>query len=200
MLCDLFVTVGPDAPTLCGSWTTRDLAAHLLVRESRPDAAIGIVASPLESYSEKVRRAAAERPWDELVDAVRNGPPRWSPMRIDAVDRLANTVEFYVHHEDVRRAQVEWEPRPLDDELEHTLWSALVRMARLLVRRAPCGLVLSAPGGREVTAKKGEPAVTVHGAVGELVLFAYGRQAQARVEVTAPDEMAEALRTARFGI
>ena len=33
--------VGPDAPTLCGDWTTRDLAAHLVLRERRPDAAPG---------------------------------------------------------------------------------------------------------------------------------------------------------------
>ena len=36
-LCDLFEEVGPDAPTLCGDWTTRDLAAHLVMRERRPD-------------------------------------------------------------------------------------------------------------------------------------------------------------------
>ena len=42
-LCDLFAEVGPDAPTLCAGWTTRDLAAHLLVRERRPWASAGIV-------------------------------------------------------------------------------------------------------------------------------------------------------------
>jgi uncharacterized protein (TIGR03083 family) len=37
-LCDLFDEVGPDAPTLCAGWTTRDLAAHLVIRERRADA------------------------------------------------------------------------------------------------------------------------------------------------------------------
>ena len=41
-LCDALLTVGPDAPTLCEGWTTRDLATHLIVRETRPDAALGI--------------------------------------------------------------------------------------------------------------------------------------------------------------
>jgi hypothetical protein len=30
-LCDLFEELGPDAPTLLGAWTTRDLAAHVVL-------------------------------------------------------------------------------------------------------------------------------------------------------------------------
>jgi hypothetical protein len=30
-LCELFVELGPDAPTLLEPWSTRDLAAHLVV-------------------------------------------------------------------------------------------------------------------------------------------------------------------------
>ena len=37
-LADLFVTLGPDQPTLCEGWDTKDLLVHLLVRERRPDA------------------------------------------------------------------------------------------------------------------------------------------------------------------
>ena len=50
-LCELFAEVGPDAHTLCGEWTTRDLAAHLVVRERRPDAAIGIIVSKAAGYT-----------------------------------------------------------------------------------------------------------------------------------------------------
>lgn len=46
-LCETLRAVGPDAPTLCEGWLTRDLAAHLVLRESRPDAAPGIVVSAL---------------------------------------------------------------------------------------------------------------------------------------------------------
>ena len=42
LFADLLAEVGPDAPTLCGDWTTRDLAAHLVVRERRLDATPGI--------------------------------------------------------------------------------------------------------------------------------------------------------------
>ena len=46
-LCDTFEAVGPDAPTLCTPWRTRDLAAHLVIREGRPDAAVGLLVPPL---------------------------------------------------------------------------------------------------------------------------------------------------------
>src|SRR5918995_2840020 len=120
-LCELLLAVGPDAPTLCGDWTTRDLAAHLVVRERRPDGAIGILAKPLAGYGEKVRKHEAERDYDRIVDRVRRGPPLLSPMRPAPIERLVNTIEYFVHHEDVRRASGNWSGRQLDDELEQDL-------------------------------------------------------------------------------
>ena len=42
-LVETMRTVGPDAPTLCGDWTTRDLAAHLvdLCRVDRQQPGVG---------------------------------------------------------------------------------------------------------------------------------------------------------------
>jgi len=190
-LCDLFLSVGPDAPTLCAGWTTRDLAAHLVVRESRPDAAGGILIKRLAPYGDRVRDKVATRPWADLVETVRQGPPRLSPMRIPALDTLTNTLEFFVHLEDVRRAQPEWRPRGLSSSLESTLRSALARGARLMVRSAPCGITLSPTDGAPITAKKGSPSVTIAGDIGELVLFVYGRQALARVTMSGPDDLVE---------
>ena len=68
-LCDLLLEVGPDAPTLCTGWTTRDLAAHLVVRESRPDASLGIVLPPLSGWTHRVQSGAARLDYAELVDA-----------------------------------------------------------------------------------------------------------------------------------
>jgi uncharacterized protein (TIGR03085 family) len=199
-LCDTFLAVGPDAPTLAGDWKTRDLAAHLVIRERRPDAAAGIFVPPLADHAEKVRHAIADQPWDQLVDTVRTGPPPWSPVRLDVIDVLVNTVEMYVHHEDVRRATDPWEPRQLDHALAEELWNALRRMARVLVRNAPTGVVLARPGRGEIVARKAQPSVTVNGPPGELVLFAYGRQAKAKVDVVAPEDVAESLRTAKLGL
>jgi uncharacterized protein (TIGR03085 family) len=54
-LTDLMATLGPDAPTLCGGWTTRDLAAHLVVRERRPDIGIGAIVPGLNRWAERAR-------------------------------------------------------------------------------------------------------------------------------------------------
>lgn len=200
-LCDLFTAVGPDAPTLCGDWTTRDLAAHLVVRERRPDAAVGIVVSKAAGYTDRVQAGVAEGDWADLVDTVRSGPPIWSPTRIGAVDKLTNTVEFFVHHEDVRRAGDDWTPRDLDDDLTAALHGMLGRMAKRLVASSPVGIVLEPADGRDpVIAKEAEPSVTVRGPVGELVLFVFGRQTRSAVEVTGDDASVEAVMQAKFGI
>jgi uncharacterized protein (TIGR03085 family) len=200
-LCDLFDEVGPDAPTLCEGWSTRDLAAHLVVRESRPDAALGIVLPPFAGYTKKVQDAIATTPWPALVERVRSGPPMLSPTRVDAVERMVNTVEFFVHHEDVRRAADSWTRRALDADLLRDLGWALKRSARMLARRAPTGVVLEPnDGGGPITAHRGEPSVNVRGPIGELVLFASGRGDHAEVELDGRADAVESLRTARFGL
>lgn len=199
-LTDTFLRVGPDAPTLCHPWTTRDLAAHLVVRERRPDAAIGILAKPLAKYTERVQAKVAASDWEGLVALVRNGPPVWAPARLESVDRAMNTTEFFVHHEDVLRAVDGWAPRQLDPELTFDLAGAL-RRAKLLVRKSPVGIVLSpTDGGVAVTAKQAEPSVTVTGPVGELVLWAFGRQAHTTVTYDGPADAIDTVRTASFGI
>jgi uncharacterized protein (TIGR03085 family) len=200
-LCDLFLELGPDEPTLCGDWTTRDLAAHLVVRERRPDAAVGIIVSKLSGYTDKVQTQVAATPWTQLVDTVRSGPPVWSPTKIAKVDELANTVEFFVHLEDVRRAQPTWAPRELDADLADTLYGVLAKMAKRLVKGSPVGLVLEPDDGHEpVVAKHADTSVTVRGPVGELVMFVYGRQAHSKVELFGDDASVAAVNAASFGI
>jgi uncharacterized protein (TIGR03085 family) len=198
---DTLDEAGPDADTLCGGWNTRDLAAHVVMRERRPDGAAGVIIKPLAGYADKVQTKIAQTPWDELVGLVRSGPPKLSPMRLDVLDRVANTVEFFVHHEDVRRAGDGWTTRELDGELTDDLYSALKRMAKLLTRKAPAGMVLAPSGGQPpITANGSEPVVTLRGPVGELVLFVYGRQDHAQVELDGPAEAVAALRAASFGV
>jgi uncharacterized protein (TIGR03085 family) len=200
-LCDLFLELGPDQPTLSGDWTTRDLAAHLVVRERRPDAAIGIIVSKAAGYTDKVQSGIAATEWSELVDTVRSGPPIWSPTRIGKIDELANTAEFFVHLEDVRRAQPTWAPRQLDDDLSDALYGVLAKMAKRLVKSSPVGIVLEPDDDHEpIIAKQAEPSVTVRGAVGELVMFVYGRQSHSRVELFGDDDSVAAVTSASFGI
>lgn len=198
-LCDLFLQVGPDAPTLCEGWTARDLAAHLVVRERRPDAAIGIVAKPFAGWGDRVRDKAAATPWEDLVDRVRSGPPVTSPMRIGAIDRAANTSEFFIHHEDVRRAQPDWAPRDLDPAAEAELWKLLGRTAKLSVRKVPVGVTLVTPAGDRLVVRDRQPMVEVTGPPSELVLFLAGRGDHARVELSGEDDAVAALRAAPLG-
>ncbi|MGW7546211.1 TIGR03085 family metal-binding protein [Streptomyces sp. NPDC054770] len=183
LLADLLETAGPEAPTLCEGWVTRDLAAHVVVRERRPDAAGGTVIKQLAPRLEKVTAEFAAKPYEELIQLIRTGPPRFSPFQLKQVDEAANTVEFYVHTEDVRRAQPDWSTRELDPVFQDALWSRLERTARLLGRGVPTGLVLRRPDGQTAVAHRGAPVVTVTGEPSELLMFAFGRQSKAKVEV-----------------
>lgn len=199
-LADALGAAGPDAPTLCEGWTTRDLAAHIVLRDRRPDAAAGLVVPALSGHTRRVQDRIVRRDWDRLVDQVRNGPPAWSLTRWGPVDRLANTVEFFVHHEDVRRASTGWVPRDLDDDLTAELGKALRRMAKLVGRRTPVPVTLEPDAGEPVVVKAGEPTVVVRGPVAELVLWANGRQERAAVGYDGPTEAVDAVRQASLGI
>lgn len=195
-LCDLLTELGPEEPTLCEGWTTRDLAAHLVARERRPLSSPGLVVPPLSGYTERVRRRLAARPYPELVALVRR-PPAW--VRPAAVDRAVNTMEMFLHHEDVRRGRPGWVPRDLPDGFAAQLWRLLRLAARLRLRRFPAALEVSAPGlGRIRTGAGGEP-VRLSGEAGELALFLSGRQRAARVQLEGPEDLVARLTTARLG-
>ncbi|MEZ0071808.1 TIGR03085 family metal-binding protein [Planotetraspora sp. GP83] len=201
-LCDLLDRLGPSAPTLCEGWATADLAAHLVLRERRLDAAPGIALAPLAGYTSSVQEGLkARNPYPELVDLVRQGPPKWSPFRlIPGMDDLVNMVELFVHHEDARRAQPGWEPRTLPQDYDDALWKRLKSGARLFLRKAPAGVVLRRTGGEKAAGRKAEPAVIVSGDAPELVLFAFGRQAHARVTYEGDAEAVARLREADLGV
>jgi uncharacterized protein (TIGR03085 family) len=198
-LADLFLEVGPDAPTLCEGWATRDLAAHLVVRERRPDAVATRLLPPLATHADRVRRALAARPFAEVVAMVRN-PPRWSLLSNPLTDELFNGLEFFIHHEDVRRGRPGWEPRALDPGQQAALWRGVSFTARLGLRRLHIPVLVRAPGFGEVTIGGDTPRATLTGDPGELALFVSGRQRAARVQVDGPPEAAERLRTAALGM
>ena len=201
-LCDALLRLGPDAPTLCEGWDTRDLAAHLVVREGRnPFVSAGVVVPLFAGLTERAMRRAQEGDsWPALVERIRQGPPPGSLMRRPRLDGAINTVEYFVHHEDVLRGGEGWSVRELDTALVDDLYAALGR-AKLLVRKSPVGIVLQPTEGRPpITAKQGAPSVTVRGPVGELVLWSFGRQAHAVVDYDGPADAIEQVRTAAFGL
>ena len=188
-LCALLDETGPGAPTLCEGWTTGDLAAHLVLRERRPDAAAGVAGGPLAGYTARVQQRLRERiPFPDLVRMIKSGPPRLSVMALPGMDERVNAVEFFVHHEDVRRAGDGWEPRARGSGESGMLWGRL-RMARFMLRKAPVGVELARDDvepvatSYRITARNATPAVTVVGSPAELTLWVMGRRTAARVRM-----------------
>ncbi|MET9328610.1 TIGR03085 family metal-binding protein [Tsukamurella sp. NPDC003166] len=171
-LVDAARAAGPDAPTLCGDWTVRELLAHLVLREGRLDAVAGIMVPPLARYTERVQAGIAARPFDELLASVAGGPPRFSPFRF--VDEQANLGEYFVHAEDIRRATPGWTPRALDESVQRGLTSVVARIARMTLRGAPLRISLTTETGTVATVGRG-PEVAVIGAIGEVAMWAFGR-------------------------
>ena len=197
-LVETMRTVGPNAPTLCGDWTTRDLAAHLVVREGRLDTTPGIAIPFLAGYTEKVRsQVAGSTDWDALLDKIASGPPLYSPFKI--LDPVANMGEMYIHHEDVRRAQTDWEPRPLDDATVTALGRGLPLMARLTLAKAPARVTVRTPQGKDLVTLGRGPELTITGEPQELLLFISGRDA-VRLTFDGEPETVEAVRANRRGL
>jgi uncharacterized protein (TIGR03085 family) len=207
-LCALLDETGPDAPTLCEGWRTSDLAAHLVLRERRPDAAAGLMGGPLAGHTRRVNEALSRQtPFPHLVELIRTGPPPLSVYRLPGMDERLNMVEFFVHHEDVRRGADGWQPRELKDGLTDALWQRLQR-SKLLFRRSPVGVELarddltSDAGQRQVrmTARVRTPVVTVTGHPAELMMWALGRTGAARVRLDGNADAVRQLGTARRGV
>ncbi|WP_375431724.1 TIGR03085 family metal-binding protein [uncultured Friedmanniella sp.] len=205
-LCDLLEQVGPDAPTLCGGWDAHDLAVHLWIRETDPIGAPGIVAKPLSGLLDRRMVEIRGRwPYGELVERIRKGPARLSVFAIPGVDEGANTTEYFVHHEDVRRAGPAPQPsRPLAAEVEEWMWRRLKLLARAWFRRVPVGVVLERLGSatgpaaepETIRAVGGAAIVTLVGQPSELMLYAHGRGAVAEVKLVGEPESIETLSSA----
>jgi uncharacterized protein (TIGR03085 family) len=211
-LCALLDRCGPQAATLCAGWRTAELAAHLVLRERRPAAALGILGGPLARHTRRVQaRLVATVPFADLVQAVRTGPPRLSVYAIPGADERLNLAEYFVHHEDVRRARPGWQPRELSSSLTDALWRQLAR-AGYLLRSAPVGIEFARPaqGGQprpaggaapdravRMTVRARAPMVTVIGPPGELTLWAFGRESVARVRLDGSDADIRAVEQAR---
>jgi uncharacterized protein (TIGR03085 family) len=197
-LVDTLRAVGPEAPTLCTGWTARDLAAHLVVRERRLDATVGIALPMLADYTAKVQaKTAQSHSWEELVKMVSSGPPLYSPFKL--LDPVVNVGEMFIHHEDVRRAVDGWQPRALDQPIVAALRRPLGLMSRMTLGKAPAQVHLQTPDGKRIGRVGRGDVVTVTGEPPELLLFVAGRDA-ARVEFDGNPDTVAAVRAARRGL
>jgi uncharacterized protein (TIGR03085 family) len=198
-LCDLALTLGADAPTLCGDWTVKDLLAHLLVRERDPIGASGIWMPGLGKVTEWAMDRTARGDLEDLVQKLRS--PGLSPVNIPLVDKAFNTLEFYIHHEDIRRAQPSWEPRELTSYEHSQIWAALKTMGRGLVRNAGVPLAMHRTDkDKRFVLKRGKDPVTVSGLPSEVALFLYGRPHHDGVTLDGPEDSVATLESSSLGL
>lgn len=205
LLCATAQQMGPEAPTLCGGWDVRNLVVHLLIREGHPIAAAGIFVPPLAGLTRRTEQALAGKDFADLVTELRHGPPLLSAFSVPVLGDLANAAEFYVHHEDIRRAQDDWLPRAQDQSTEDSMWRLLRLLGRGTSLAAPTGVIVrrsdrGGSGGRLRKAPAGAGDVVVTGLPSELVLFAYGRQEHSLVEMGGDPSDISALHDASLGI
>ncbi|MCC3270375.1 TIGR03085 family metal-binding protein [Arthrobacter gengyunqii] len=205
VLAETLLAAGPQAPTLCEGWLTKDLAAHLYLREHKPAAALGFFLKPFAKKTDKAMeemaaRASTTEGYAKLVRAFRAGPPRLSPMHLKAVDNSANLVEYFIHTEDVRRAGDRWAPRALDPDYSDALWADLIKRAALLYRGVDLGIVLVRPDGPRHVAKRAPVSVAIIGEPCELLMHAHGRTKQALVMFEGQPDAVALLESADIGI
>jgi uncharacterized protein (TIGR03085 family) len=175
-LCDLVSELGPDAPTLCEGWTTLDLTAHLVLREH------------FKRWGDE--RLAQEKSLGlaVLLERLRGGAPAF-PWRVPYLRTLMNGTEYFIHHEDVRRANG-LGPRTNRADLEAMASRMVGLSGRMLARKLrPRGLELVCPDGKlRLYGRRGGGAV-VTGEATEVLLYLSGRREAANVSL-AGDEAA----------
>jgi uncharacterized protein (TIGR03085 family) len=196
-LCDALVELGPEAPTLCEGWQTQHLAAHCYVRERRPDAALGVLPlGPISAYTDRVMKSVLDaKGYDGILRKLREPAPI---LRVLHIDEAINTVEFFIHTEDVRRPN-KMPLREMPEEFERNIAGRLKQQGRLSFRRAGARVRLVPTVGEPAEFGSG-PLVEVHGRPSELLLLAFNRKADAKVEYTGDAAGIEALQKARLGL
>ncbi|MDO5669536.1 MAG: TIGR03085 family metal-binding protein [Corynebacterium sp.] len=179
-LADLLIDVGPTAPTLCEGWDTRDMAIHLYLRENRPLAAAGMFVPALAGQLAKASAKTAERDYEEVVREWAAGPGTLNPVRF--VDKQMNTAEHFVHHEDVRRGDGVARPREFSAAVNKQLHGIVKMLAPRLLKDSEAPVILHPEGLPRIVAvdergvsEDGENVVSVSGAVGEILLWVFGR-------------------------
>lgn len=190
---------GASASAGCGSWTARDVAAHLAAEErlgglstliARSLVARGIaVPAPPRLVAFAIRRESRSG-FSELIDRLRRPiphlllRPRVAPLTL---------FEYWTHHDDLAAATGAAHPVP------PTLSEAIAPLLRYQRAKLPAGagMVVGTPEGR-VLASAGpqtDHAVLVQGTPADLVRWLAGRHARADVELTGPAAHVQTLRT-----
>lgn len=178
-LISTFERVGADADTLCEGWDAEDLLRHMVLREISPHH--GLFSKVPLKAADKSRQHIGDidsADFDSLLETFKNGRQHLSPLQFGPVDRAMNTLEYVIHHEDLRRAQDPRLGRVLTHEDQGVIFSHLKAMAQMLYLKAPVRVVLHSPEFGDITAlatKRHKDTVTVTGPPLELAMYSFGR-------------------------
>lgn len=107
-IADLIDSLTPEqlaAPSLCGSWTTREVAAHLAVPFVVPQwrflPAIVRSGFNLHGANARLAREVGRRPAGELAAVLRSNAEH--PLRPPVVGHPGQLTDLQVHGQDIRR-------------------------------------------------------------------------------------------------
>jgi uncharacterized protein (TIGR03085 family) len=139
-----------------------------------------VVPGPVAAYTSRVMASVLRvSGYDQVLDVLAAGPPR--PLRM--IDEQLNLMEYFIHVEDVRRAQGS-APRSLPVGLERALFARLrmlLRLSLLRVRGIQVDVVTT--HGERASFGTG-PVAQLRGPVGELALWVFNRKCVADVDLT----------------
>ena len=195
--------VDPEAPTLAGSWTAADIAAHVVSLDrlggvptflgrtlvSRWAIRLNDVAG---RFSETSIKAMRRRGFGWAIERLRSAPPG---LLVRPSVAAVGLFEVFVHHEDVRRASGPPATRGAPDGLPAAIpW--LLRYHRALLPN-----VMLLVRGAETEFSFGEgPEVVLEGDPAEVVLWLAGRGEVADVRLSGDENAVMRLRQAPIRI
>ena len=190
-LVETLKALGPDAPTLCEGWMTKHLLAHLIMRETEPVNASGILLKGRQKQTQN-RLEELSTHFESNLSKLKSGPPLWNPMRY--LDKWVNALEMLIHHEDVLRAQPNWQRRKFTDSETKELDFLLKIAPRFLVRGAKV-LPTLVVGELPTTGR-----IILRGDQVDLLLFLAGRQSASTVSIEGDESDVADFMKSSFGI
>jgi len=190
-LVETLKALGPDAPTLCEGWMTKHLLAHLIMRETEPVNASGILLKGRQKQTQN-RLEELSTHFESNLSKLMSGPPLWNPMRY--LDKWVNALEMLIHHEDVLRAQPNWQRRKFTESETKELDFLLKIAPRFLVRGAKV-LPTLVVGELPTTGR-----IILRGDQVDLLLFLAGRQSASTVSIEGDESDVADFMKSSFGI
>ena len=190
-LVETLKALGPDAPTLCEGWLTKHLLAYLIMRETEPVNASGILLKGRQKQTQN-RLEELSTHFESNLSKLKSGPPLWNPMRY--LDKWVNALEMLIHHEDVLRAQPNWQRRKFTDSETKELDFLLKIAPRFLVRGAKV-LPTLVVGDLPTTGR-----IILRGDQVDLLLFLAGRQSASTVSIEGDESDVADFMKSSFGI